>query len=176
MGETVFFDNWQDILQIGITAPIVYVFIVLAIRLTGKRSTSQMNNFDWVVTVAIGSIAASGIMLKDLSITETLFAISLLLLLQYLLTSAVRNNESLESVVKAQPTLLVHDGQFLEEPMKRERITRSEIMSALRNSGITDVRLAQWVILEPDATFSVIRKSDTPLSKAALAGVEVPED
>jgi uncharacterized membrane protein YcaP (DUF421 family) len=172
MGKSIFFDSWQDLLQIAVTAPIIYAFVVLAIRVSGKRATSQMNNFDWIVTVAIGSIAGSGIMLKDLAIAETVLAIALLLALQWLLTKTVLHNKFLQRVVKAPPTLLVHDGQFLEDAMRRERITRGEIRSALRDNGLTDVRMAQWVILEPDASFSVITKAEGPHSRTDLEDVQ----
>ena len=160
MTNPVFFDNWQDLLQIAITAPVVYVFIILSVRVFGKRSTSQMNNFDWVVTVAIGSIAASGIMLKDVSLSETLLAIALLLSFQWLLTKAVKNYAPVGRFVKATPTLLVNDGTFIEENMHDERITQGEVMAAVRESGMINLDEVQFVILETDATFSVIGRTD----------------
>ena len=175
MNETFFFDSWQDLLQIAITVPVVYLFVIAAVRVMGKRSTSQMNNFDWIVTVAIGSIAGAGIMRKESAIAETLLAIALLLLLQWLLTSAVRNNKSLQRLVKARPTLLVHDGKFIEDSMRQERVTQGEVLSSLRVSGLTDVRQAKWVILEPDASLSVIPMSNTTATLEDLAEVETPD-
>ena len=174
MQESFFYDSWQDLLQIAITVPIIYLFIIVAVRVVGKRSTSQMNNFDWIVTVAIGSIAGAGIMRKGSAITETILAISLLLLLQWLLTTAVRKNKSLQQLVKARPTLLVHDGEFIEASMRRERITRGEVLSALRVSGLTEVSQAKWVILEPDASMSVIPMSNDTATAEHLEEVETP--
>ena len=174
MQETFFFDSWRDLLQIAITVPIIYLFVIVAVRVVGKRSTSQMNNFDWIVTVAIGSIAGAGIMRKGSAIVETILAISLLLLLQWLLTTAVRTNKSLQHLVKARPTLLVHEGKFIEQSMRQERITQGEVLSALRVSGLTAVNQAKWVILEPDASLSVIPMSNTTATPEDLEMVETP--
>ncbi len=175
MQESFFYDSWRDLLQIAITVPIIYFFIIVAVRVAGKRSTSQMNNFDWIVTVAIGAIAGAGIMRKGSAIVETLLAIALLLLLQWLLTTAVRMNRPLQRLVKARPTLLVHEGEFIEESMRRERITRGEVLSALRVSGLTAVDQAKWVILEPDASMSVIPMSNDTASPEDLAEVQTPK-
>lgn len=82
-----------DLLRIAATAPIVYLLIILFIRLSGKRSTSQMNNLDWIVTVALGSIAASTILLKDIAVAEGILAIGLLLAMQWLLTAMIRRSD-----------------------------------------------------------------------------------
>ena len=58
--SAIFYDGWKDLVRIVLAAPAIYFTIIVFIRLAGKRSTSQMNNFDWVVTVALGSIAGAG--------------------------------------------------------------------------------------------------------------------
>ena len=54
--SAIYYDGWKDLVRIALAAPVIYFTIIAFIRLAGKRSTSQMNNFDWVVTVALGSI------------------------------------------------------------------------------------------------------------------------
>ena len=175
---TPFFDNWQDLLRVLITAPAIYAFIVLAIRVVGKRSTSQMNNFDWVVTVALGSIAGSGIMLKDVSVSETLLAIGLLLAFQWLLTTSVMHSKLVGRLVKARPTLLVYAGEFIDAAMRQERITQGEVMSAMRDNGYTRITQVKFVILEPDASFSMVASDHAPIAEGDLQEVEgfPPED
>ncbi|MEM1256027.1 MAG: YetF domain-containing protein [Cyanobacteria bacterium P01_H01_bin.21] len=165
------FDGWEGIIKICIAAPIMYVFVVAAIRIVGKRSTSQMNNFDWIVTVAIGSLTASGIILDSVTVSEAFMAIALLLGAQYLLTKGLFASGRLTKLAKARPTLLVHDGQFIHEAMKKERVMDSEIMAALRENGLISVTEAKWVILENDATLSVIPKGDRDFSKAQFEHV-----
>ncbi|MEM7768968.1 MAG: YetF domain-containing protein [Cyanobacteria bacterium P01_A01_bin.37] len=160
------FDGWEGVIKIAIATPIMYVAVITAIRIVGKRSTSQMNNFDWVVTVAIGSITASGIILDSVTVIEALTAIALLLGAQYLLTKRIMSSKILAKLVKTSPALLVHNGQFLHDALRRERVTTSEVMAALRENGLIHLEEAQWVILETDATFSVIPKDDRDFSKA----------
>jgi len=64
--DMLFFDNIEKLLRIVLTAVLVYILIVVTTKVSGKRSTSQLNNFDWIVTVMIGSLGASTILLKEI--------------------------------------------------------------------------------------------------------------
>jgi uncharacterized membrane protein YcaP (DUF421 family) len=154
-------DSIDPLVRIAITVPVAYAVIILFIRISGKRSTSQMNNFDWIVTVALGSILGSTVVLKDVTLAEGLLATGLLLALQFVLTTAVRRSDRVASAIKATPTLLLHNGSFIEEAMSRERISEREILAALREKGVTDTEAVAWVVLENDASFSVLLKSDS---------------
>ncbi len=111
------FDGWEGILKILIAAPIMYISVVGAIRIIGKRSTSQMNNFDWIVTVAIGSLTASGIILDIVSVSEALAAIACLLAAQYVLTQILMRSKVVAQLIKASPALLVNNGQFVHKTL-----------------------------------------------------------
>jgi uncharacterized membrane protein YcaP (DUF421 family) len=170
--QGIFFDGWQGILEAVICAPILYAVVVLGVRLSGKRTTGQMNNFDWIVTVAIGSITASGIVIERVSILEAATATALLFGLQYLLTSISVRNDRFDRALKAQPRVLLSRGRVLEENCRLERITKEELVSAVRSKGFARLDQVAWVILENDGTFSII-----PAEKAASADDEVvPED
>ena len=122
MWESFLIDEWQQIVRAVVSAALLYGFVILSVRVSGKRSTSQMNNFDWVVTVAIDSLMASGILLKDVSLLESMIAIATLLGLQFLLTWLMLRWQPLEDLVRADPRLLFHEGEFLWEAMRRERV------------------------------------------------------
>lgn len=166
MSDPIFFDNWNDLLRVAITVPIIYLGIIAATRISGKRSTSQMNNFDWVVTVATGAIAGTGILQSSITLSESLLAISLLLLAQWLLTNAVYHNDWVARVIKSRPALLVARGEYLHDAMQHERITEGEVMSAIRSEGLINLDEVRWVILEADATFNVIPNDDKDFTKA----------
>lgn len=154
----LFLYSFDNIVRMLITAPILYAVVIASIRISGKRSTSQMNNFDWVVTVAMGSLIASGIVLKEVTLIESVLAMIILLTLQYLVTRAVRASEWVEKLVKATPRLLFCDGKFLDDAMRDERVTKSEVMAAIRGSGTGRLEDVHAVILETDASMSVICK------------------
>ncbi|MEO0409721.1 MAG: YetF domain-containing protein [Cyanobacteria bacterium P01_A01_bin.135] len=165
------FDGWEGILKVLLAAPIMYAAVVLAVRITGKRATSQMNNFDWIVTVAVGALTASGIVSDSVTVAEALTAIACLLAAQYASTRGVFMSNRFTRVVKASPALLVHGGQFIYDAMRRERVTKSEIMAAIREHGLIDVEDVQWVVLETDATLSVIPKDGRDFSQANFEDV-----
>jgi len=155
----IFFDGWEGLIEIAVTVPVLYVAIILFIRMSGKRSTSKMNNFDWIVTVAMGSLVASGVISADVSIAETLLSIAMLLLCQYVLTSLVCRFDGLRDFVKPDPRTLVEDGELVPEAMAAERVTKEEVMAALRQHGLQNLDEAKCVILETNASLSVIRPS-----------------
>ena len=157
---TIWIDNPMDLLRIAISAPIIYFSIIVFIRMSGKRSTSQMNNFDWIVTVALGSLVGSGIILKDVTVLEALLAIGMLLGMQWVLTKWVFHSDFASGLVKAQPIILASNGELNRAAMRQERVTEREILSAVRDSGLVDLDQVQWIILETDATMNVIPKRD----------------
>ena len=156
----LFFESWAELFRITVSALLVYVFIIAGVRFMGKRSTAQMNNFDWIVTVALGSIVGSAIILKDVVLVEVFLAIGLLLGFQYALTKAAVRWNAVSQAVRAPPTLLFYQGTFHWEAMSQERVTRSEIEGAARESGYRDLSEVGAVILESSAKLSVLGKSD----------------
>lgn len=170
--DPILLDQQSDLVRVLISAPIMYLTIVLAIRLSGKRATSQMNNFDWIVTVAIGSLVGSGIVLKGVTVLESVAAIVMLLILQWVLTKSVLHSKVLSKLVKAKPVVLLGNGVFVEDAMRKERVTKREVMSAIRQNGLVDPDQVQWVILETNASFSVVAKGANEKQIRALEDVD----
>lgn len=160
-----------DAWEITLGAPLVYVAVIVLVRLSGKRTTSQMNGFDWVVTVAAGSLMASGILPGGATAAEAVMAIALLVGLQWLVTRAVSRSGAAQSLVKATPRLLLRDGAFLRDAMREERISEAEVRAAVRAAGKTRLEDIEWVILETDASLSVAVKTDASSPRTALVGV-----
>jgi uncharacterized membrane protein YcaP (DUF421 family) len=162
----------DSILRISLSAPLLYVAVVAFIRVSGKRSTSQMNNFDWIVTVAIGSLVGSGIIVQDIGALDAIWAIALLLGLQYALTWSILRSEGLANLVKASPRLLLYQGKFIETALRDERVSRREVMSAIRRQGLVKLSDVTAVVLETDASFSVLSTAHTGAPSEALRGVK----
>ncbi len=145
--------------SVALSAIAVYLVVIATIRIGGKRSTSKMNNFDWVVTVATGGLTASGILLKDVAVADAATGIVMLTGLQWMTTWLVLRSPMFCRLVKPSPTLLVDRGELLEANMRAVRVSEAEINAALRERGMSSLDEAQWVILETDATFSVVPSS-----------------
>ncbi len=168
---SVFGSNAADIAAIVIAAPFLYVTLIALVRLSGKRTTSQMNGFDWVVTVASGSLLASGILPGGASAIEAAVALVVLVALQWLVTLAVSRSPMAESAVKATPRLLLRRGEYLREAMLAERVSEAEVRAEVRAAGHTRIEDVEWVILETDASLSVALKTDPSEPRTALKGV-----
>jgi uncharacterized membrane protein YcaP (DUF421 family) len=162
------FGGWDRLSNVAIGAVFFYAYIVLLVRILGKRTTSQMNNFDWIITIAVGSLAASGILLRDIAIAEAAAAIAILAAAQWLTTKTVLKSDLASKIVKEEPTMLTHKGEFLHDAMDRTRVSEEEVMSALRANGLYNVEDANWVILETNGEFSVIPKKDIGMDDAAV--------
>ncbi|GEB72608.1 hypothetical protein PC2016_3541 [Pseudoalteromonas carrageenovora] len=155
----MFFESWSEIARIVTTTLIIYPFLILATHILGKRSFAKMNNFDWIITVAAGSILGSAILLKDVVIVEVLVAVSLLLFLQYLLTWISAHFSTFDKVVKTSPQLVFFDGEYLEAAMKDTRLTSTEVEASVRKAGFGDLSTVMAVVFEADGELSIVPKS-----------------
>ncbi|HAQ36341.1 MAG: DUF421 domain-containing protein [Maricaulis sp.] len=171
--QDIFFDGWANIVSMAISAPLLYLGVIVFIRLSGKRSTSQMNNFDWIVTVAMGSLVGSAVVLEDVTLFEAFCAIGLLMLLQFLFTLGAARFQWIEDLIKSSPSIL-YDNGYCRSAMRAERITEGEIRAAVRENGIADLSQVRWVILENDASFSVVAKNEGDLAQTSLVGFSSP--
>ena len=137
---------------------LAYVALVMVLRGFGKRSLSKLNAFDLVVTVALGSTLATVLLNKDIAVVEGVSAFTLLLFLQYTIAWLSVRFRRFEKLTKAEPTLLVSHGTFLDGAMRRERITREEVLSAIRGAGAVDLSHIHTVVLETDGSISVLKQ------------------
>jgi uncharacterized membrane protein YcaP (DUF421 family) len=162
------FDSWLGLGRVLLVGTLAYVALVLLLRITGKRTLSKLNAFDLVVTVALGSTLATVLLSKSVALAEGVLAFGLLVLLQYAVASLAVRSPRFQALIKAEPTLLLHRGRFLEGAMRAERITREEILAALRASGAAEVSGVGAVVLETDGTLSVLPGAEVGASMTTL--------
>jgi uncharacterized membrane protein YcaP (DUF421 family) len=155
---TMFFDTWTGLGRVLVVGVLAYAALVFLLRVSGKRTLSKMNAFDLVVTVALGSTLATVLLSKSVALAEGVLAFALLVGLQLVITWLSVRSPRFQSWIKAQPALLVHDGRFLDDALRRERVTREEIEAALRSQGIAAFEAVDAVVLETDGSFSVLRR------------------
>lgn len=163
--EMLLFDNIEKLGRIILTAVMVYALIVLITKLSGKRSTSQLNNFDWIVTVMIGSLSASTILLEEIPFIEGSAAIVTLYCLQFLVTKYASVSASFSHLILSEPRIVFYQGQFLPDAMRAERLTRQELESAMRSEGMNSFDDIEAIVFESDATLTIIPKPTPSDSK-----------
>ena len=154
--EYLFFSGWSGLWRTSVLGILSYLSLILFLRISGKRSLSKMNAFDLIVTIALGSTLATILLNKEIALAEGLLALSLLIALQFCVTWVAVRSSRLESLMKNEPALLLHHGEFIRPRMFRERVTESEIRSALRGRGFADIEPRFSVVLETYGTFSVV--------------------
>lgn len=153
------FGDWSTLYRTLIVGVFAYIALVVLLRISGKRTLSKWNAFDFIVTVALGSSLATALLSKQVSLAQGIVGFALLIGLQYLVTWLSVRFGAVQWLVKATPTLLLHRGKFLSEAMTRERVTDAEVRAALRGQGIADVAEVEAVVLETDGSFSIIKES-----------------
>lgn len=146
--------NLQHTISVGTLG---YIGIIVLLRLSGKRTLSKWNSFDFVVTIAFGSILSSMMLQKNTSLTQGLLAFSMLVAFQFSLTWLSTHSSLVQHLVKAEPSLLLFQGQFQTQVMQQERVAQGEVLAAIRASGIADIQNVAAVVLETDGSFSVIQ-------------------
>ncbi|WP_201617388.1 DUF421 domain-containing protein [Psychrobacter urativorans] len=158
--DMLFFDNIDKLGRIVITAAMVYILVVVTTKVSGKRSTSQLNNFDWIVTVMIGSLGASIILLEDIPFIEGGASIVVLYLLQFLVTKYAAISPQFNSVILSEPRIVFYQGEYLPDAMHAERLTHQELECAMRSEGISRLSEIEAIIFESDAKLTIITKND----------------
>jgi len=154
------FDNMNPFLETIIIGTIAYIAIIIMLRISGKRTLSKWNSFDFVVTIAFGSVLASILLNTKDKIGQGILSFALLVLFQYVITWISVRSSVIQKLIKSEPALLLYRGEMQPDTMKKERIAEGEILAALRASGVSAVEDADAVILETDGSFSVLQNID----------------
>lgn len=154
----MFFNNWHDVLRVLLMGASAYLALIAILRLSGKRTLAKMNAFDLVVTVALGSTLATILLTRDVALVEGIAAFLVLVILQYAIAKASVHWKWVERLAKSNPRLLLKNGAIDREALRRERVTREEILCAVRSTGLGDLSYVAAVVLETDGSFSVISR------------------
>ena len=168
----MFFNGWQALGRVLLVGVCAYVAVVLMLRLSGNRTLSKLNAFDLVVTVARGSTLATVLLSKDVALAEGVVAFAVLIGLQFLVTWTSVRWSWFSRLVKSEPLLLFHQGRFLPVAMRRARVVEQEVLAVLREQGVTQLEEVEAVVLETDASMTVLRRKDKPPD--TLAHVRTP--
>lgn len=150
------FSDWGGMLRILVTATAAYAILVAVLRVSGKRTLSKLNAFDLIVTIALGSTLASVITSDSLPLAEGLLALVLLVLFQLSVTSLSVRWPAFDRAIKSEPSLLLRDGRPIDSVLRRERITRDELLAAIRDAGARDLEDAEAVFLESDGSLTAL--------------------
>jgi len=157
---------------------VVYVFLVVALRLAGKRELAQLNPFDLVVLLTLSNTVQNAIIGEDNSVTGGVIGAATLLVVNYVVVRFTYTHERLDRIVEGDPDVLIEGGVVREERLRRELMTRAELETAAHRQGFGGLEDVERAVLEPGGSISFIAKKPTPEeTKQAelierLAGIE----
>ena len=144
---------------IFISAVGIYLAVILFTRLAGKRSFSKMSSFDFAITVAIGSIIASTILLPSVSLLQGICGLASVYILQ-LTASYLRRFQAFGRVIDNTPLLLMDGSNILQDNLKKAKVTEGDLRSKLREANVLNFSQIKAVVLETTGDISVLHAED----------------
>lgn len=158
-------DMWKDMFVLAlpvvekILRPVfVYAFLVVSLRLSGKRELVQLNPFDLVVLLTLSNTVQNAIIGDDNSVTGGVIGATSLLVVNYLVVRFLYRHRNLEQIVEGRADVLIEDGKVRTQHLKKELITMAQLEAAARKQGFDTLADVQQCVLEPGGTISFIGK------------------
>jgi uncharacterized membrane protein YcaP (DUF421 family) len=137
------------ILEKVLRAVIVYAFLIVGLRLAGKRELAQLNPFDLVVLLTLSNTVQNAIIGEDNSVTGGIIGAVTLLLVNYLVIRFLFAHERVERLVEGEPDVLIDHGRVREDHLKKELLTKHELEIAAHRQGFSDLREIDQAAIEP---------------------------
>jgi uncharacterized membrane protein YcaP (DUF421 family) len=139
---------------------VVYAFLLILIRITGKRQVGQLAPFDLVLLLVLSNAVQNSMNAGDNSLIGGLIAATTLVVLNLALGYATYKNKRLEALVEGRPQVLIHDGHLYTKALAEARLTHHELNAALRSAGCAGVEEVRYAVLENNGSISVIAKKN----------------
>ena len=141
---------------------IVYIFLIIGLRLSGKRELAQLNPFDLIVLLTLSNTVQNAIIGDDNTVLGGIIGATSLLAINYLVVRFLYDHRKIDQLVEGSPDVLVEDGKVHEHKLKRELITKEELAAAARKQGFDSLSEVRQCVLEPGGTLTfVAKKPDT---------------
>lgn len=143
-------------MKISVSSMAVYLFIIVAIRLFGKKELAQLSIFDLVFILLISNAVQNAMVGSDSSLAGGLVAASALFMVNYLFKYLIYRFPKLSLAVQGAELLLIYKGQVNASNLTKARITREELLEAVREHGVSEIREVDLAVLETDGNISII--------------------
>ena len=152
--DNIFFDNWDSLFRTFLITILAYISLIAMLRISGKRTLTQMNAFDFIITIALGSAFATVMLNKDVVLADGILALFLLIGLQFLITWLSSRHPAIKNVITSK--LLLYKGKVDHKALRRQRVTVDELKEAARKKGLQDLDDVGAIILETAGELTVL--------------------
>ncbi|HTS65780.1 MAG TPA: YetF domain-containing protein [Candidatus Acidoferrales bacterium] len=156
---------WSDIFALGapvaekiLRPALVYIVLVVALRVFGKRELAQLNPFDLVVLLSLSNTVQNAIIGNDNSLTGGLIGALALLSINYVVVRFLFRHRRLDQIFEGKPATLIEGGKMIKSALAKELLTRTELMTVLHRQGFESLADVDRCVLEPGGTFCITRK------------------
>jgi uncharacterized membrane protein YcaP (DUF421 family) len=141
---------------------LVYTFLIVGLRLAGKRELAQLNPFDLIVLLTISNTVQNAIIGEDNSLTGGLIGAATLLTVNHFVVRFLYRHERLEQVVEGKPTVLIDHGVVQRQTLEHELITMTDLETAAHKQGFGSLDEIDQAVLDPDGSIAFFAKKPTP--------------
>ncbi len=138
------------------TTTVIYLFLIVVLRLFGRRELGQLSVIDLIVVLILGSAVETAMIHGNLTLPAGLTSAATLLVVNKLLTQVFLRSKRLRHLVGGGPVLLVHDGKLVPEHCRRAGMTSADVAEAIRGRGYDDLSQVRFAVLETDGEVTVI--------------------
>ncbi len=153
------FTSWT-VVQMGVAAICIYLYIMVITRIAGKRTFAKMSSFDFAVTIAMGSILADAVNKPVSSLMPAFVSLALLAFLQVLFAKILSSSKKAEKWITNTPILLMKDGKIFEANLKKALVSRADLMGKLREANVLQLSEVRAVVFETTGDISVLHTSE----------------
>lgn len=143
-------------LEVIIRTFVVYIFIIVAIRLFGKTELTQLSVFDLVFILLISNSVQNAMVGSNSSLLGGLMAACSLFILNFILKRISFKNPRFNKFLQGEPVMLVREGEIFKKHLERVKISESELLAAMREHGVSDIKDVNLAILEVDGNISIL--------------------
>jgi uncharacterized membrane protein YcaP (DUF421 family) len=169
MGSHALAQTWADMFQLAlpvlekvIRPCIIYIFLIVGLRLAGKRELAQINTFDLVVLLMLSNTVQNAIIGDDNSVTGGIIGATSLLVLNYMVVRFLFRRTRLDRFLEGSPVILIENGRVLHKHLERELISIQELTTVARKQGFRGLDDIQECILETGGSLVFIAKDPAP--------------
>jgi uncharacterized membrane protein YcaP (DUF421 family) len=145
-------------MDLALRAIFLYAFVILLMRVTGRRELSTLSAIDLVLLIILGDAIQQGLTQDDYSVTGAVIVVSTIAAMQVGTSYLSFRSRRARRVLEGEPIVIVQDGKLIERNLKRERLTEDEVAEEMRAQQIASVEDVEWGILETNGTMSFIPK------------------
>jgi len=150
------FSGWERVVAVLLKTVVLYGYVLILLRLGGKRTTGRISTFDFISVIVIGPLTAATIISPGIALAEGLVALTAFVALQWVVSSLAIRSTRFAHLVTSPPSVLLAKDGFVREHLRDQRIREDEILATIRASGHASAESVQAVVLESTGDLSVV--------------------